>query len=108
MESIPDNWEPRHIAALKAWEQGDLDRLCKLCNREISAEAFKVSSSPLADFDELCQRGRDAVWECSERYEPATGVPFQAFAQKRIRYAMKDMLRQQQRNPEKFDSPAMT
>jgi RNA polymerase sigma factor (sigma-70 family) len=106
MHNLPDNWQPRHVAALEAWEQGDLDRLCELCDREIRIEASKLSSSPAADFAELCQQGREAVWGCAERYQPSTGVPFQAFARQRIHYAMISLLGQQQQILQEPDEPS--
>jgi RNA polymerase sigma factor (sigma-70 family) len=46
----------------------------------------------VADFEELYSAGCQAVLEAKDRYDPETETPFQAFAYKRIRGAMIDLL----------------
>ena len=126
MSSTPEGWEPRHVEALDAWRRGDVERLIKLCEREITIEAsnhvraFRATSDELyqadlneaslrneggvkADFDDLCQVGREAVWQCYERYDPTKRTPFPAFARKRIRYAMKDALQEIQNRGQRLN-----
>ncbi len=42
---IPDWWEDRHREALTAWEQGDVERLCDICIREIRSAARRFSQA---------------------------------------------------------------
>jgi Sigma-70 region 2 len=63
------------------------------------AEAGLYEDRGVADFDELCQVGREAVLEIRDRYNPERG-PFQTFAYLRVRGAMVDSLRAQQPHPE--------
>ncbi|MCR9160289.1 MAG: sigma-70 family RNA polymerase sigma factor [Nannocystaceae bacterium] len=46
-----------------------------------------------ASFDELRSAGYEGLLEAAQRYDPASGVPFKAFAHHRIRGAMIDLAR---------------
>ncbi|MDD2705693.1 MAG: sigma-70 family RNA polymerase sigma factor [Acidocella sp.] len=50
---------------------------------------------PWAEFDELLQWGAIGMMEAMQRFNPALGVNFQAFAARRIRGAMIDGLRRE-------------
>ncbi len=50
---------------------------------------------PWADMDELLQWGAIGMMEASQRFDPDHGVPFQAFASRRIKGAMIDGLRRE-------------
>jgi sigma-70-like protein len=51
----------------------------------------------VADFEELYSAGCQAVLEAKGRYDLGTGTPFQAFAYKRIRGAMIDLLNEKRK-----------
>jgi hypothetical protein len=117
MSGLLDNWEPRHIEAFRAWEHGDYDLVCDLCNEEIEAEAKRFSrglskrdqittESKIGEevsqglgsaysYEECCQVGRSAVLGCLDRYDPSKGT-VQGFVRKRIYYAMVDLLSEKQ------------
>ena len=50
---------------------------------------------PWADLDEMLQWGAIGMMEASQRFDPGHGVPFQAFASRRIKGAMIDGLRRE-------------
>ncbi|MBU6448834.1 MAG: sigma-70 family RNA polymerase sigma factor [Rhodospirillales bacterium] len=50
---------------------------------------------PWADLDEMLQWGAIGMMEASQRFDPGHGVPFQAFAARRIKGAMIDGLRRE-------------
>jgi RNA polymerase sigma factor for flagellar operon FliA len=54
-------------------------------------------SSPTLDFEDLVQAGVVGLLEAEERFDPSYGVPFRAFARKRVIGAMQDELRRVER-----------
>ena len=86
MESIPESWEPRHREALEAWQQGDVERLCEICEPEVGRAARRVSYKfgLTGLFEQLQDYGRKGVEKAARRYDPSKGVPFQAYAWKDI------------------------
>lgn len=57
------------------------------------ARQFAARVPPNVTFDDLVQAGLIGLLEASRRFDPATGVPFEAYATPRIRGAMTDELR---------------
>jgi DNA-directed RNA polymerase specialized sigma subunit len=90
VSSISDRWEPRHKDALRAWKQGDTERLIELCNLEIRSAIRKAIGRyrELTDIqgaqEELQASARKGVEKAAGRYDPSKGPPFQAYAQKDI------------------------
>ena len=120
MTTPPQSWRPHEIEAYWAWQSDDANRLVKACDPMIVSLARNFARSSkrgsdelhpvveaefvearlhedkgVADFDELCQVGREAALEIRDRYDPDRG-PFQTFAYLRVRGAMVDSLRAQQ------------
>jgi hypothetical protein len=83
--SISDRWEPRHKDALRAWEQGDIERLIGLCSPEINTAVRKVFGKfpQLKDIrgahEELQTFARKGVEKAAGRYDRSKGPPFQAY-----------------------------
>jgi DNA-directed RNA polymerase specialized sigma subunit len=82
-----EGWQHRHVQALMSWERGDVGRLIRLCEREITTEASQSTKAcrGAVSFDELAQIGREAVWKYHGNYDPKQGNPFQAFIRPHIR-----------------------
>jgi len=59
----------------------------------------------IVDFDDLYDAGCQAVLAVKERYDPERGKPFQAFAYKRIRGAMRDLLDEKRKREAEQASP---
>ena len=58
------------------------------------AKQFAARVPANVTFDDLVQAGLIGLLEASRRYDPTSGVPFEAFATPRIRGAMTDELRE--------------
>lgn len=77
--------EPRHLQARRAWERGDLDSLCKLCDLEIRTAVRKaIGNNPELKgtegiSGELRTFARRGVEKAAKRYNPSEGR-FQAYA----------------------------
>jgi len=56
------------------------------------AQDYLHQVKEVADFDDLCQVGREALLDAATRYDPKKGKPLGVFAYKRIRGAMLDLL----------------
>lgn len=90
MWSIPDGWDARHAAAYEAWRDGDADRLNAACALEIARAvraAFgrhPVLSKIQGAREELRARAETGIQKAANRYDPARGVPFQAYARQDV------------------------
>jgi len=74
------------------------DRFEESRNKEAAlGQAGLREAKEVVDFDELYSAGCEAVLEVKDRYDPETGTPFQAFACKRIRGAMIDLLNEKRK-----------
>jgi hypothetical protein len=77
--------EQRHTEARQAWEQGDLDSLCRLCDLEIRTAVRKaIGNNPELNGteginEELRVFARRGVEKAAKRYKPSEGR-FQAYA----------------------------
>jgi hypothetical protein len=98
MSHIPEEWQPRHTEARRAWEWGDVDRLCKLCDLEIRTASRKaIGNHPKLKgtegiHEELRAFARRGIEKAAKRYNPSKGK-FQA-------YAWQDIYRETRRGAE--------
>ena len=61
--------------------------------RRIAQTMSRSCTSATLDYEDLVQAGIVGLLEAEERFDPGRGVPFQAFAKKRVIGAMHDELR---------------
>jgi len=59
----------------------------------------RSSASATLDYEDLVQAAIIGLLEAEERFDPSRGVPFRAFAKKRVTGAMQDELRRLDQHP---------
>jgi RNA polymerase sigma factor for flagellar operon FliA len=82
----------------------DLDTVLKRYSPMVQrlAHAMIVTVPANVEVGDLIQSGLEGLMDAQRNYKPATGVPFEAFALMKIRYAMLDELRRQDWIPKRM------